>query len=199
VLILQRLAGPASAPRRWSAATATTTILKTPTIYLLPGLPDLRQFTYGTTTLQMSDLITQVLRASQHRFIGRMARDPELRSFDSGNCVCNARILINKPGAKRDDGQEPDGFKLEIWGEKAQAFTDATRKGDLVDVTGRVKSESWTIAPPASSAPAWWCWLRSGHWQASHGRHHRQQLQPLQPHHSRRGTRRHWTIRILPF
>ena len=92
----------------------------------------------------MSELISQVLRASQHRFIGRMARDPELRSFDSGNCVCNARILINKPGAKRDDGQEPDGFKLEIWGDKAQAFTDATRKGDLVDVTGRVKSESWT-------------------------------------------------------
>ena len=91
----------------------------------------------------MSELISQVLRASQHRFIGRMARDPELRSFDSGNCVCNVRILINKPGAKRDDGQEPDGFKLEIWGEKAQAFTDATRKGDLVDVTGRVKSESW--------------------------------------------------------
>jgi single-strand DNA-binding protein len=92
----------------------------------------------------MSELISQVLRASQHRFIGRMARDPELRSFDSGNCVCNARILINKPGAKRDDGQEPDGFKLEIWGEKAQAFTDATRKGDLVDVTGRVKSETWS-------------------------------------------------------
>jgi single-strand DNA-binding protein len=91
----------------------------------------------------MSDLIAQVLRSSQHRFIGRMVRDPELRSFDSGNCVCNARILINKPGAKRDDGQEPDGFKLEIWGEKAQAFTDATRKGDLVDVTGRVKSEAW--------------------------------------------------------
>ena len=92
----------------------------------------------------MSDLTAQVLRASQHRFIGRMARDPEIRSFDSGTCVCNARILINKPGAKRDDGQEPDGFKLEIWGEKAQAFTDATRKGDLVDVTGRVKSETWS-------------------------------------------------------
>jgi single-strand DNA-binding protein len=91
----------------------------------------------------MSELINQVLRASQHRFIGRMARDPELRSFDSGNCVCNARILINKPGAKRDDGQDPDGFKLELWGDKAQAFTEAAHNGDLVDVTGRVKSESW--------------------------------------------------------
>jgi single-strand DNA-binding protein len=127
----------------------------------------------------MSDLIAQVLRSSQHRFIGRIVRDPELRSFDSGNCVANARILINKPGAKRDDGQEPDGFKLEIWGEKAQAFTDATSKGDLVDVTGRVKSETWNDrttgeqrsglvvlveqwalagpprqAPPAAAAPA---------------------------------------------
>ena len=92
----------------------------------------------------MENPIVILLRASQHRFIGRMARDPEVRYFDSGNCVCNARILINKPGAKRDDGQEPDGFKLEIWGEKAQAFADATKKGDLVDVTGRVKTETWT-------------------------------------------------------
>jgi single-strand DNA-binding protein len=92
----------------------------------------------------MNELIAQVLRASQHRFIGRMARDPEIRSFESGTCVCNARILINKPGAKRDDGQEPDGFKLELWGEKATAFADATKKGNLVDVTGRVRSETWT-------------------------------------------------------
>ena len=92
----------------------------------------------------MNELIAQVLRASQHRFIGRLARDPEIRYFESGNCVVNARILINKPGAKKDDGQEPDGFKVEIWGEKATAFADATRKGDLVDVTGRVKSETWT-------------------------------------------------------
>ena len=91
----------------------------------------------------MNELIAQVLRASQHRFIGRMARDPEIRYFESGNCVCNCRILINKPGAKRDDGSEPDGFKLELWGEKATAFADAAHKGDLVDVTGRIKSETW--------------------------------------------------------
>ena len=84
------------------------------------------------------------MRASQWHFIGRLARDPEIRFFDSGNCVCNARMLISKPGAKRDDGQQPDGFKLELWGEKAQAFTDAAHKGDLVKVSGRVKTETWT-------------------------------------------------------
>jgi single-strand DNA-binding protein len=92
----------------------------------------------------MSELIATVLRASQHRFIGRLTRDPELRTLQSGKSVCNVRILINRPGAKRDDGQEPDGFKLELWNELALSFVDAHRKGDLCDVSGRVKSESWT-------------------------------------------------------
>jgi len=92
----------------------------------------------------MSELIATVLRASQHRFIGRLTRDPELRTLQSGKSVCNVRILINRPGAKRDDGQEPDGFKLELWNDLALSFVDAHRKGDLCDVWGRVKSESWT-------------------------------------------------------
>jgi single-strand DNA-binding protein len=91
----------------------------------------------------MHDLERQVLRASQHRFIGRLTRDPELRTLQSGKSVCNVRILVNRPGAKRDDGQEPDGFKLELWNELALSFVDAHRKGDLCDVWGRVKSESW--------------------------------------------------------
>ena len=91
----------------------------------------------------MSELIASVLRASQHRFIGRLTRDPELRTLQSGNSVCNVRILINRPGAKRDDGQEPDGFKLEIWNDLALSFVDAHQKGSLCDVWGRVKSESW--------------------------------------------------------
>jgi single stranded DNA-binding protein len=94
----------------------------------------------------MSELIATVLRASQHRFIGRLTRDPELRTLQSGKSVCNVRILINRPGSKRDDGQEPDGFKLELWNELALSFVDAHRKGDLCDVWGRVKSESWTAA-----------------------------------------------------
>ena len=92
----------------------------------------------------MSEIVAQLLRASVHRLIGRMARDPEIKFLPSGSTVCNARILINLPGAKRDDGQQPDGFDLTIWGDDAQAFCDGTRKGDLVDVSGRVKSESWT-------------------------------------------------------
>ena len=92
----------------------------------------------------MNAQIAQIVRASVHRFIGRLGRDPELRFFDSGNAVCNCRLLVNQPGARRDDGSEPDGFKLEIWGEQAQKFADTCAKGSLVDVVGRVKLETWT-------------------------------------------------------
>ena len=92
----------------------------------------------------MNDLLTQLIECNQWRFIGRLGAGPEMRYFETGTSVCNARLLVNRPGQKRDDGQQPYGFKLAIWGEKAQAFADAARKGDLVSVEGRVKQETWT-------------------------------------------------------
>lgn len=103
----------------------------------------------------MNEHMTALLRASRHNFVGRLARDPEVKYLDSGNSVCNARILINKPGAKRDDGQQPDGFNLAIWGEQGVAFADQCRKGQLVEVVGRVKTDSWTDRNTGETKNAW--------------------------------------------
>ena len=92
----------------------------------------------------MNDLLTQLIECNEWRFIGRLGADPEMRYFETGTSVCNGRLLVNRPGQKRDDGQQPYGFKLAIWGEKAQSFADAARKCDLVSVEGRVKQEAWT-------------------------------------------------------
>lgn len=92
----------------------------------------------------MSDLIATIIRASVHRFVGRLGGDPQIRFFESGTCVVNASIAINRPGSKKDDGIPPDWLKLEIWGEKGQQFADQNRKGGLVAVVGRVKSQRWT-------------------------------------------------------
>ena len=92
----------------------------------------------------MNELLAQLLRASQHRFVGRLGKDPETKYFQSGSSVTTCRIAINRPGAKRDDGQEPDWFKVEAWGETGLALADGAKKGDLIDVSGRVKTETWT-------------------------------------------------------
>jgi len=92
----------------------------------------------------MNDLLTQLIECNQWRFIGRLGADPEIRYLQTGSSVCNARLLINKPGQKRDDGQKPHGFKLELWDERAQSFADAAKKGDLIDVQGLVRVETWS-------------------------------------------------------
>jgi single-strand DNA-binding protein len=103
----------------------------------------------------MNELLIQLLRASQHRFIGRLGFEPEMRYFETGLVVCNARLLINQPGSKRDDGNQPDSFKLVLWNERAQAFADACSKGDLVEVSGQVKSETWTDRTTGEERSAW--------------------------------------------
>ena len=90
------------------------------------------------------EIIAAVLRASCHRLIGSLGGDPEIKYLQSGSCVANASLAINKPGAKKGDGQQPDWFKLEVWGDQAQAFADQCRKGNRVDVVGRIKTNRWT-------------------------------------------------------
>ncbi len=88
----------------------------------------------------MNDPISILARASLHQFVGRLGKDPETRFLDSGKSVTNVNIGINW----LSDKDQTDWIKLEIWGEAGQAFADAARRGHLVQVAGRVKTDRWT-------------------------------------------------------
>lgn len=93
----------------------------------------------------MNDFLIQLLRAQTYRFIGRCGATPEVKYFQSGAAVANVNIAVNQPDAKKDDGKPADWIRLEVWGaDEAQAFADACQKGSLVDVSGRVRSNSYT-------------------------------------------------------
>jgi single-strand DNA-binding protein len=89
-------------------------------------------------------IMTTVMRASSHRFVGRLGKDPEIKFLDGGKSVASGSIAINIPGSKQGDGKAPDWFKVDVWGEQAQAFADQCHKGDLVEVIGRVRTNRWT-------------------------------------------------------
>jgi len=72
--------------------------------------------------------------------VGRAGRDPEVRYFESGSMVANLSIAVNR--RSRDD--EPDWFKLEIWGKQAQIAADYVRKGSLLGIIGSFKLDNWT-------------------------------------------------------
>lgn len=93
----------------------------------------------------MSDLISTIIRASQHTFVGRIGGDPEIRYLDGGSSVTKASLAINRPGSRKGEREiPPDWFTLEIWNDAAQEFADTVRKGYLVEVRGRVKSNRYT-------------------------------------------------------
>lgn len=90
--------------------------------------------------LNMTDPIATLLRASVHQFIGRLGRDPEIRYLPQGGAVANVNIGINW----LSDRTQSDWVKVEVWGESGQAFADQARRGMLVSVAGRVRTDRWT-------------------------------------------------------
>ena len=93
----------------------------------------------------MNDLITQIIRASQHTFVGRIGRAPDIKYLDGGSSVAKTSLAVNRPGSRKGDKEvPPDWFTIEAWNDLAQQLADTTSQGDLVEVTGRVKSNSYT-------------------------------------------------------
>ena len=72
--------------------------------------------------------------------VGRAGRDPEVRYFESGSCVANLSLAVNRIG--RDE--KPDWFNLEIWGKQAQVAADYVRKGSQLGIVGRFELDFWT-------------------------------------------------------
>lgn len=71
--------------------------------------------------------------------VGRAGRDPEVKYFESGTVVANLTLAVR--GLKKDDDTE--WFNLEIWGKTAQVAADYVRKGSLIGVVGRIRTERW--------------------------------------------------------
>jgi single-strand DNA-binding protein len=96
-----------------------------------------------TTT---NDLIFAILRSAHFTIQGRVGQDPELKYFQSGTCKVQLSLAVNRQGVKRDDpnAPPPDWFKAEFWGPDAEEVTNVISKGDLLQVTGRIRTETWT-------------------------------------------------------
>jgi single-strand DNA-binding protein len=80
--------------------------------------------------------------------VGRLTRDPEMRSLPSGTAVCGLRIACN--GSRRDaEGdliERPNYFDVSIFGASAESVGRYTRKGSRVGVDGRLEWREWETA-----------------------------------------------------
>ena len=79
--------------------------------------------------------------------VGNLGRDPELKYFESGSCVCKLALAVKQPGVKQKDGSWKDleawWVEVELWGKSAERAADKFHKGDTVDVRGEAHRETW--------------------------------------------------------
>lgn len=73
--------------------------------------------------------------------IGRLTKDPELHKSDDGKAVCRLRLAIDDTYAKED---RADFINVLVYGVQAENCDRYLRKGFLVGISGRFRSDSYT-------------------------------------------------------
>lgn len=78
--------------------------------------------------------------ANQLNIIGRLTREPELRTTASGKNVCSFSVAVSK--TRRDDGAEY--FDCTAWDKTAEFVTAYCTKGTQVAVHGEISKNEYT-------------------------------------------------------
>ena len=71
--------------------------------------------------------------------IGRLVRDPELRTTQTGKSVASFTLAVD--GFKKE---QTSFFRIQAWGQTAEYVSNYLGKGRLVAVDGRLESRKYT-------------------------------------------------------
>lgn len=75
--------------------------------------------------------------------IGNLTRDPELRTTQAGQQVCNFTIAVNRRN-RREGQPEADFFRVSAWGQLGQNCGKFLAKGKKVCAVGEVSVSTYT-------------------------------------------------------
>jgi len=76
--------------------------------------------------------------------VGRLTRDPELRTTNTGKSVCSFSIAVQKRVKPQDGSPDADFFNIVAWNKDADYVVNYLTKGRLVAVEGRLQSRKYT-------------------------------------------------------
>jgi single-strand DNA-binding protein len=78
--------------------------------------------------------------------IGRLTRDPETKSLQSGMTVTSFGLAVNRSYRKKDSDEmveETTFIDVEAWGKTGETFARYMKKGRQAYIEGRLKFDSW--------------------------------------------------------
>ncbi len=76
--------------------------------------------------------------------MGRLVRDPELRSTQSGVSVASFTVAVDRDYSGRDGGEKQTDFiDCSAWRQTGEFVSKYFRKGSMIVVSGRLQSRKW--------------------------------------------------------
>ena len=80
---------------------------------------------------------------NQFNGLGRITKDLELKTSQSGKSVLNNSIAINRPFKNAQGEREADFINFVAFGKTAEIIAQYHKKGDMIGLTGRMQSRSY--------------------------------------------------------
>lgn len=77
---------------------------------------------------------------NQAVLVGRLVRDPELRTTESGKKITTITLAIQRNFKNADGKYDVDFIDCVLWESVARSTSDYCSKGDIVGVKGRIQS-----------------------------------------------------------
>ena len=75
--------------------------------------------------------------------IGRLTRDPELRSTPTGRNVCQFSIAVNRNFSNANGEREADFINCVVWDKQAENLARYQKKGNQIAVDGRIQTRNY--------------------------------------------------------
>jgi single-strand DNA-binding protein len=75
--------------------------------------------------------------------VGRITKDPELRTVSTGNTTCNFSVAVTRAFPNANGEREADFINCVIWGKQAENLCKYCKKGSLIGVTGRIQTRNY--------------------------------------------------------
>ncbi len=75
--------------------------------------------------------------------LGRITKDPEVRSVGSGNAVCNFSLAVNRNFKNAQGEYEADFINVVAFGNTAQRMQQYVSKGNMLAITGRIQTRNY--------------------------------------------------------
>ena len=75
--------------------------------------------------------------------IGRLTRDPELRTTPTGRNVCQFSIAVNRTYTSANGEREADFINCVVWDKQAENLARYQKKGNQIAVDGRIQTRNY--------------------------------------------------------